>query len=105
MGGDGGAYSSLSLFRVSPLVNVVVMLLITIGGIGYLTWDDVRENGFRLKRYRMQTKVILVTGAILVVVPAASGGRSSTRSPRSATPASTLWAATAARIRPSPCSA
>lgn len=71
MGGDGGAYSSLSLFRVSPLVNVVVMLLITIGGIGYLTWDDVRENGFRVKRYRMQTKVILVTSAILVVVPAA----------------------------------
>ena len=70
MGNDGGAYSSLSLFRVSPLVNIVVMLLITIGGIGYLTWDDVRENGFRLKRYRMQTKVILVTSAILIVVPA-----------------------------------
>ncbi|MBO7406749.1 MAG: Trk family potassium uptake protein, partial [Clostridia bacterium] len=50
--------------------NIVVMLLITIGGIGYLTWDDVRENGFRLKRYRMQTKVILVTSAILIVVPA-----------------------------------
>ncbi|MBO5076183.1 MAG: Trk family potassium uptake protein [Clostridia bacterium] len=70
MGNDGGAYSSLSLFRVSPLVNIVVMLLITIGGIGYLTWDDVRENGLRLKRYRMQTKVILVTSAILIVVPA-----------------------------------
>lgn len=70
MGNDGGAYSSLSLFRVSPLVNIVVMLLISIGGIGYLTWDDVRENGFRLKRYRMQTKVILVTSAILIVVPA-----------------------------------
>ena len=42
-----------------------------VGGIGFLTWDDIRTNGFHLHHYRMQSKVILVTTAVLIVAPAA----------------------------------
>ena len=40
-------------------------------GIGFLTWDDIRTNRLRFRRYRMQTKVVLVTSALLLVLPAA----------------------------------
>lgn len=63
-------YSSLTAFRASPLVNGAVMVLIILGGLGFLTWDDVRANGLRLKQYRMQSKVILLTSGILIFVPA-----------------------------------
>lgn len=64
-------YPSLSAYRSNPLLNITVMLLIIVGGIGFLTWDDVRTNKWRLKRYRMQSKVILTTTALLILVPAA----------------------------------
>ncbi len=64
-------YSSLTSFVSHPAVNLVIMLLIVTGGIGFLTWDDIRTNRLRFRRYRMQTKVVLVTSALLLVLPAA----------------------------------
>ena len=46
------------------------MLLIIIGGIGFLTWEDIYLNRFQWKRYRLQSKLILCTTAFLIVVPA-----------------------------------
>ena len=46
------------------------MLLIVIGGIGFLTWDDFCTNKWNLKRYRLQSKIILVTTAVLILLPA-----------------------------------
>lgn len=61
-------YSSLTGYVCDPLVNVVITGLILIGGLGFLTWQDIRENRLHLHRYRMQSKVILsTTGALLLV--------------------------------------
>ena len=46
------------------------MFLIVFGGIGFLTWDDIRTNRLHLRKYRMQSKVILCTTAVLLIVPA-----------------------------------
>lgn len=67
--GTNSPYSSLTAYAADPVVNITIMLLIVIGGIGFLTWQDVRQNGFRFKRYRMQSKVILATTGILLFVP------------------------------------
>ena len=67
--GVRGAFSSMTGFSASVPVNVVLMILITAGGIGFLVWDDVRAHGFHWKRYRMQSRVVLVTSAILVLLP------------------------------------
>lgn len=64
-------FSSLTYFAGSPLVNVAVMALIVIGGIGFLTWDDIRRYGFRISRYRMQSKVVLAVTSALTLLPAA----------------------------------
>ena len=63
-------FSSLTGFAAQPVVNVALMLLIVIGGIGFLTWEDVITNRLHIRRYRMQTKVILVSAAVLVLLPA-----------------------------------
>lgn len=68
--GVRGKFSSLTTFAAQPVINITIMLLIIIGGIGFLTWDDIRTNKFHLSRYRMQTKVILCAAAILITIPA-----------------------------------
>jgi len=71
MGTEGAAYQSLTSYAASPYINAVIMLLIVVGGIGFLTWEDVVKNKFRIKRYRMQSKVVLLTSALLIILPAA----------------------------------
>lgn len=63
-------YSSLTSFSDNPLVNTVIMALIIIGGIGFLVWDDIKTNKFHIRKYRMQTKIVLLTSAFLILLPA-----------------------------------
>jgi trk system potassium uptake protein TrkH len=63
-------FASITSYSTDPVINIVLMLLIIIGGIGFLTWKDVVTYKFRLKRYSLQSKVILITSAVLIAVPA-----------------------------------
>lgn len=61
---------SLSRERGDPLVNLVVMTLIVLGGLGFLVvYDLVQAKGHRVHR-AVQTKLALVVSAVLVVVGA-----------------------------------
>lgn len=63
-------FSSLTSYASDPLVNIVIMILIISGGIGFLTWDDIKTNKWHFKKYRMQSKVILMITAVLIIFPA-----------------------------------
>ena len=63
-------FTSLTAYSGSIIINVTVMLLIIIGGIGFMTWDDIRKNRLHFKRYSMQSKVIFTATAVLIAVPA-----------------------------------
>ena len=63
-------FSSMTGFAAQPVINIALMLLITVGGIGFMTWEDIGTNGWHVRRYRMQTKVILSAGAVLLLLPA-----------------------------------
>ncbi|MGN0396129.1 MAG: TrkH family potassium uptake protein [Coprococcus sp.] len=67
--GGMGKYSSLTGYAGNGLINAVIMGLIIIGGIGFLTWDDVKCKGIHIKKYRLQSKVIIVMTAILIILP------------------------------------
>ena len=69
LGTSANPFPSLTGYSANVLVNVVIMLLIIIGGIGFLTWDDIYTNKLKFKRYRMQSKIILVTTACLILIP------------------------------------
>ena len=68
MGTKGGG--SLMAYVANPWVNVVIMALIVSGGLGFLTWADLHQNGFRIRRWRFQTKAILSMTAFLIFFPA-----------------------------------
>lgn len=68
--GTKEAFSSLTSYVAEPVINLTIMALIVVGGIGFLTWDDFWMNRLHLHKYRMQSKVILCTTAILLIVPA-----------------------------------
>lgn len=63
-------YSSLCTYGGNVLINIVIMLLITVGGIGFITIRDIKTHKHRLSRYSLQSKVVLLTSLILVVLPA-----------------------------------
>lgn len=69
MGTEGAKFVSLGNYQSTVSINVTVMLLIIIGGIGFLTWEDIYTNKHRFSRYRMQSKVIIVTTLLLIFIP------------------------------------
>lgn len=70
LGTEGNQFCSLTPYTSNPVINITVMLLIVIGGIGFLTWDDICNNKFKIKKYSMQSKIILLTSLILILLPA-----------------------------------
>lgn len=64
-------FGSFVPYAADPLVNVTLMLLIVIGGLGFLVWDDVLRHGFRIKKYRLHSKIALTATAILLIFGAA----------------------------------
>lgn len=70
LGTNDNLYPSLIGYVQNPVINITIMVLIITGGIGFLTWDDICENKLHFHRYRMQSKVILVTTLALIVLPA-----------------------------------
>ena len=68
-GSHTGEFSSLTAFASDLPVVIVTCLLITAGGIGFLTWEDMASNKLHFKRYRMQSKTILAAAGILVFIP------------------------------------
>ena len=69
MGDKTGPFSSLTSFASNPRIIIPICLLIIIGGIGFLTWEDVAVNKFHFHRYRMQSKVVIATTGALIIVP------------------------------------
>ena len=63
-------FSSLTAYVGNIPVNMAIMGLIVIGGIGFLTWDDIVTHKHHIRNYRMQSKVILVTTGLLILIPA-----------------------------------
>ena len=63
-------FSSLTSYSAQPVINFTIMALIVTGGIGFLTWEDIKNNKWHFQKYRMQSKVILTVTAVLIILPA-----------------------------------
>lgn len=70
MGTPEAPFASLTYYMAHPVINITIILLIVIGGIGFLTWEDVYSNKLHFKKYRMQSKVIFLVTGLLIVIPA-----------------------------------
>lgn len=71
LGSSGNLFPSLTAYAGNIWVNLIIMFLILAGGIGFLTWEDLCTHRLHFKRYRMQSKVILLASVLLILFPAA----------------------------------
>lgn len=60
-------FSSISLFRDDILINIVIMSLIILGGLGFIVWDDVSRNKLKVKKYMLHTKLVLLASVLLII--------------------------------------
>lgn len=71
MGPVSGPFSSLERFTGDPLINLTVMTLILVAGLGFPVWQDLTKNRLHWKKLRLHTRAVLALTAFLVLVPAA----------------------------------
>ena len=58
-------FISFENFADDIFVNAVFIILITVGGIGFAVWEDVRIYRFRFKRYSLHSKIVLCVSLVL----------------------------------------
>mgnify|MGYP005946211869 FL=1 len=51
-------YSSLSGYYDDYVVNITIIALILIGGLGFTVWADIKHNKLHFKKYTLHTKMI-----------------------------------------------
>ena len=66
LGGYSGAYTSLIVFADNPVVCLTIILLIFLGGIGFLVWTDVLQFFRHRRRFSVYTKFVLILSAVLL---------------------------------------
>lgn len=66
--GIEGEYSSLVAFEDDIVVNLVVMSLILIGGLGFIVWDDIQRNKWHFKKYLLHSKIVIISTVIITLV-------------------------------------
>lgn len=63
----GSKTGSLTPFYNNGTILITIMVLIVIGGMGFIVWSDLLETKFRFKKLQLHSKVVIVYNTILVV--------------------------------------
>lgn len=64
--GCASPYNSLVDYSGDWLVNLVIMSLIVIGGLGFIVWDDISRHKLDFKSYMLHSKIVLLTTTALM---------------------------------------
>lgn len=70
LGSEGTPFASLMPYAANAALNIPIMLLIVLGGIGFLTWRDVFAHKHHLRKYSLQSKMVLLATGLLILLPA-----------------------------------
>jgi len=58
-------YSSFCYYAGDWVINVTLMLLIAIGGLGFMVWDDIAQKKLNVRRYSLHSKIVLAMSGLL----------------------------------------
>ena len=61
--------TSLVGYNSNIVVMTTVMLLIQIGGLGFIVWQDLFEHKFRFSKLELHSKIVLAFNALLIIIP------------------------------------
>ena len=64
--GRFGQYRSLTTYVADPLVTLTISVLIILGGLGFMVWDDILRHGKKIRKYSLHTKIVLFMTSILL---------------------------------------
>ena len=70
LGSIENKFCSLTGYSSNVILNIVIMFLIIIGGLGFTVWSDIKQFGIKIKRYGLQSKIVLFTSLFLIIIPA-----------------------------------
>lgn len=70
MGTQYEQYCSFTYLKGDTIINIVIMFLIVVGGIGFIVWSDILKNKFNLRKYKLHSKIVLLMTVILIFIPA-----------------------------------
>lgn len=65
--GTEEAFSSLTRMGDDWYLNLVIMMLIIVGGLGFFVWKDLIANRFRFKKLRLHSKLVVTVTIFLIV--------------------------------------
>jgi len=60
-------FQSLSFLKNNPIILLTLSSLIVIGGLGFVVWKDIWNNKFRIKKYTLHSKIVLISTFFLIV--------------------------------------
>ena len=64
--GISSPFASLTGYQSDPLVLITVAMLITVGGLGFIVWENFL-NIRKVRKLSLHTKAVLITSAVLTV--------------------------------------
>lgn len=67
LGADFSEYCSLTEYAGDITVNLTIIALVVIGGIGFVVWSDIWTNKFHFKKYSIHSKIVLTVTALLLI--------------------------------------
>lgn len=70
--GFQGEYSSLTSMQSDWYVNLIIMSLIVVGGLGFFVWQDILDSRGKFSVLRLHSKLVVITTLILIFGGAAA---------------------------------
>lgn len=63
-------FSSLTSAYANWYINIIIMLLIVIGGLGFFVWQDLIDSKGHFKRLRLHSKLVVIMTVLLIAAGA-----------------------------------
>lgn len=64
--GKYGEFSSLTSYAGDSVVSLTIAMLIVIGGIGFVVWDDIVKHKWKFGEYTLHSKIVLTVTGLLI---------------------------------------
>lgn len=61
-------YTSMTPYQTDYVVNITLIILILVGGLGFIVWDDITHNKCNLRKYLLHSKIVLSATVFLLVI-------------------------------------
>lgn len=66
----GSSTGSLTQYFNNEVILITIMVLIVIGGLGFIVWSDLMDCKFKFNKLQLHSKIVLTGTLALIIIPA-----------------------------------